>query len=51
MDIYVDAQGNKTVKNFYGKILGYYHADRDVTTDYAGKIIAWGDATSALLFI
>ena len=48
--IYVDEQGKKTVKDFYGKILGYYYPDRDVTTDFAGKILAHGDITSALLF-
>ena len=48
--IYIDKQGKKTVKNYTGKILGYYHPDRNVTTDYTGKILNRGDASSALLF-
>ena len=48
--IYVDEQGKKTVKDFSGKTLGYYYPDRDVTTDYAGKVLARGDIASALLF-
>ncbi|MBE6643258.1 MAG: hypothetical protein E7615_06365 [Ruminococcaceae bacterium] len=48
--VYVDENGKKTVKEFSGKILGYYYPDRDVTTDFYGKIIARGDASSALLF-
>jgi hypothetical protein len=48
--IYVDEIGKKTVKEFSGKIVGYYYPDRDVTTDFSGKIVARGDASSALLF-
>lgn len=48
--IYVDGQGKKTVKDYYGKTVGYYYPDRDVTTDFAGKIVARGDVSSALLF-
>lgn len=48
--IYVDETGKKTVKEFSGKIVGYYYPDRDVTTDFSGKIVARGDASSALLF-
>jgi hypothetical protein len=48
--IYVDNNGKKTVKDYGGKIIGYYHPDRDVTTDFGGKILYRGDAASSLLF-
>lgn len=41
--------GDKTVRDFYGKILGYYRKSRDVTTDFYGKIIARGDAAVGLI--
>ena len=41
----VDSNGDKTVRAFSGMILGYYRKNRDVTTDFYGKIIAWGDIT------
>lgn len=41
-----DSNGDKTVKDFSsGKILGYYKKSRDVTTDFYGKILAYGDIT------
>lgn len=43
--IEIDSNGDKTVKEFSGKILGYYRKNRDVTTDFYGKIIAFGDIT------
>ena len=48
--IHIAENGDKTVKAFSGKILGYYDASRDVTTNFAGKILYQGDASSALLF-
>ena len=39
----IDSSGDKTIKDFYGKILGYYRKSRNVTTDFYGRIIAFGD--------
>lgn len=44
-----DAQGNKTVRDFYGKILGRYIKSLDVTRDFRGKMIARGDQSAMLL--
>ena len=44
-----DPQGNKIVRNFYGKILGKYSKAQDVTRDFYGKILAKGDQTAMLL--
>ena len=44
-----DAQGNKVIRDFYGKILGRYIKSLDVTRDFRGKLIAKGDQ-SAMLF-
>ena len=40
-----DASGNKTVMDFSRKILGYYDASRNVTTNFYRSIVAYGDAT------
>lgn len=47
--IEIDKQGNKTVRNFYRKILGRYNAKQDVTRDFYNRIIGKGDLTSMLL--
>jgi hypothetical protein len=47
--IETDAYGNKTIRDFYGKILGRYIKSLDVTRDFRGKLIAKGDQ-SAMLF-
>ena len=39
----VEPNGDKTIREFSGKILGFYKKDRDVTTDFYGRIIAFGD--------
>ena len=41
--------GNKTVRDFYGRILGKYEKHLDLTRDFYGKIIARGDHSSMLL--
>lgn len=48
--IYIKENGDKTVKNVSGKILWYYYAERNVTTDISGKILSRGDTSSALLY-
>ena len=46
-----DANGNQTVRNFPGRqILGYYKKDRDVTTDFSGRIISRGNTVIALIY-
>ena len=47
--IETDNRGNKIVRDFYGKILGRYIKDSDVTRDFYGKIIAKGDQSAMLL--
>ena len=41
--------GDITVRDFAGKILGYYRKSRDVTTDFSGKILYYGNAAAALI--
>lgn len=48
--IETSSNGDKTIRDFYRKILGYYRKDRNVTTDFYGKILAKGDISSGLLF-
>lgn len=43
--------GDQTALNYPGyKILGYYRASRNVTTDYYGKIISTGNSVIALIY-
>lgn len=41
--------GNKTIRDFYGKILGTYDKKLDLTRDFYGRMIAKGDQLSMLL--
>ena len=43
--IEVDGSGNKIVKDFYGRILGYYDSSNNATKNFYGQIIAYGDVT------
>jgi hypothetical protein len=47
--IETDGAGNKTVRDFYNRILGYYKKDRNVTTDFYGHILAKGDVAASLI--
>ncbi len=42
--------GDKTGKDFYGRILGYYEKGSNTTKDFYGTIIAKGDILSALVW-
>ena len=43
--------GNKIIaKDFYGRILGHYDKQYNVTKDFYGRIVAHGDITSALIW-
>ena len=41
--------GDKVVKAFSRRILGYYYKNRNATTDFYGKIIARGDCCGMLI--
>ena len=41
--------GDKVVKDFYGRILGHYEKSANVTKDFYGRILFHGDMASALL--
>ena len=47
--IETDSSGNKTVKDFYGRVLGKYEKSSNVTKDFYGKILYHGDMAAALL--
>lgn len=47
IDIY--SNGDKTVKDFYGRIKGKYIKSSNVTTDFYGRRIAQGDQCGLLL--
>ena len=48
--IETDKDGNKQVRNFYGRILGTYDKRIDVTRDFYGKIITRGDSVIGFLY-
>jgi len=41
--------GDITVRDFSGRILGYYRKSRDVTTDFSGRVLYYGNAAAALI--
>lgn len=45
-----DSRGNRVGKDFYGKIVGTYWKNFNLTKDFYGKIVAQGDAVAALVF-
>ena len=47
--IETDKNGDKTVRDFYGRIKGRYNKRADVTTDFYGRRIAKGDQCAMLL--
>lgn len=43
--------GNKVIaRDFYGKILGHYDKNQNVTKDFYGKILAKGNIASSLIW-
>ncbi len=40
--------GDKTIKDFYGRILGKYVKKLNVTKDFYGRVVAKGDQSSML---
>ena len=47
--IETDEKGNKTVRDFYRRVLGYYDASTDTTRDFYRRVIARGDAAAMLI--
>ncbi len=47
--IQVDGSGNKTVTDFYRRVLGRYDAGSDAVYDFNGRMVARGDAAAILL--
>lgn len=45
-----DKNGDKQVRDFYGRILGYYDKKTDTTRDFYGRILSNGDTVSGLLY-
>ncbi len=46
-----ESNGDITVRNVYGKILGRYEKRYDVTKDFYGKILYRGNMAAALLVL
>lgn len=44
-----ESNGNKTLRDFYGRILGKYDKGRDVTCDFYGRQVGKGDLLMTLL--
>ena len=42
--------GDKTVKDFYGRVLGKYIKNQNVTKDFYGRLVGQGDQAVGLLF-
>lgn len=42
--------GNKTARDFFRHILGYYKKRENKTTDFYGKQLTMGDTTAALIY-
>lgn len=45
-----DAKGNQCVRKFGGTIVGYYEAERNVTTKFGGAIVSQGNTAVSLLY-
>lgn len=48
--IETDERGNKRVYSFSKGLVGFYYKDSDRTCDTGGRLVAFGDCTTALLF-
>ena len=46
-----DKKGNQIVKNFGGKVLARYNAEKDWTTDYAGKLLSRGNTAISYIYL
>ena len=49
--IETDEKGNQTARAFPGRqILGYYKKDRNVTTDFYGRVLTNGNTVISLIY-
>lgn len=48
--IETDKDGNKQVRDFYGRILGYYNKNDNKTRDFYGRIISDSDTLVGFLY-
>ena len=44
-----ESNGDITGKDYSGRILGYYRKSNNATTDFAGKILYYGNCVVALI--
>ncbi len=44
-----EASGKKTLRDFYGRILGTYDPQLNVTREFSGRVVAKGDVLMTLL--
>ena len=42
--------GDKTAKDFYGRVLGNYRKSQNVTKDFYGRLVGNGDQTMGLIY-
>lgn len=45
-----DNNGNQIAKDFYGRIKGFYKKNENITTDFYGRKIAYGNILASLLY-
>lgn len=47
--IAIDSNGDKTIRDSVGRVLGRYRASSDVTYDPLGRVVARGDCLTMLI--
>lgn len=47
--ITIHPNGDKTIHDYTGRILGKYHASSNTTRDYCGRILAKGECLTMLI--
>ena len=47
--IETDSNGDRVAKDFSGRILGRYIRSRDVTTDFCGTVLYYGDMVACFI--
>lgn len=45
-----DINGDKIGYDFYLRIVGHYYRSRNVTTDFYGRIVSYGDSLISLVW-
>ena len=49
--IETDSNGDRTARDFAGRIVGRYIKSRDVTTDFSGRTLWYGDMVACCLVL